>query len=156
MAAEQAAKISDKNIIVIPSKSIPQCVSALMAFSSEKTPEENEKKMTSALSKVKTAQITYAVRDTEIEGHKIKEGDILGINEGKIDSVANDAKAACMEIMDKMLDDDSEYVTFYYGEDVDDAAAQALCDELEEKYPDVEFAAKKGGQSLYYYIISVE
>ncbi len=156
MAAEQAAKISDKNIIVIPSKSIPQCVSALMAFSSEKTPEENEKKMTSALSKVKTAQITYAVRDTEIEGHKIKEGDILGINEGKIDSVANDAKAACMEIMDKMLDDDSEYVTFYYGEDVDDSAAQALCDELEEKYPDVEFVAKKGGQSLYYYIISVE
>lgn len=156
MAAEQAAKISDKNIIVIPSKSIPQCVSALMAFNAEKSPEENEKKMTAALSKVKTAQVTYAVRDTEIEGHKIKEGDILGINEGKIDSVAHDAKSACFEIMEKTLDDDSEYVTFYYGEDVGDDEVEALCDELEEKYPDVEFTAKKGGQSLYYYIISVE
>lgn len=156
MAAEQAAKISDKNVVVIPAKSIPQCVSALVSFNGEKNPEENETKMNKAISKVKTGQVTYAVRDTEIEGQKISEGDILGIADGKIESVTNSAEKACEELMSVMADDDSEFVTIYYGEDTKKEEAEILLGKLEEEYEDIEFSLQYGGQSLYYYIISVE
>ncbi len=156
MAAEQAAKISDKAVYVIPSKSLPQCIAAMMSFNGEKTPEENEKKMNKALGEVVTGQITYAVRDTEIEGQKITEGDILGIAEGKIKTVEKDVDTSAKELMRAIIDEDSEFVTLYYGEDVDEASAQKLSEELEEEFEDVEFSVKFGGQSLYYYIISVE
>ena len=156
MAAEQAAKISEKSVIVIPSRSIPQCVAALMDFNADKTPEENEKKMNKSLTNVVTGQITYAVRDTEIEGQKISEGDILGLAEGKIKAVTKDVKENLLALIEEIVDDDSEYVTLYYGEDVTEDDAEAIAEELEEKYPDVEFSVNYGGQSLYYYIISVE
>ncbi len=156
MAAEQAAKISDKNIVVIPAKSIPQCVAALVSFSPEKTAEENEAKMNKALSYVKTGQITFAVRDTEIEGQKISEGDILGIADGKIKAVTKTADEALEELMAVMTDDDSEYVTIYYGEDTKREDAEVMLGRLEEEYEDIEFSLQYGGQSLYYYIISVE
>lgn len=156
MAAEQAAKISEKKVMVIPSKSIPQCVCALMSFNPEKTPEENEEKMNKALSKVVTGQITYAVRDTEIEGQKISEGDILGLAEGSIKAVTKDVEKACIDLMKEITDEDSEFVTLYYGEDVKEEDARSLTEYLEEEYPDIEFSVKYGGQGLYYYIISVE
>ena len=156
MAAEQAAKISDKNVVVIPTKSIPQCIAALVSFNGEKSPEENEKKMNKALQNVVTGQITYAVRDTEIEGQKISEGDILGLAEGKIKAVTKDVKETLEKLIKEIVDEDSEYVTLYYGEDVKKEDAEDILEELEEEYPDVEFSANYGGQSLYYYIISVE
>lgn len=156
MAAEQAAKISDKSVIVIPARSIPQCVSAMLAFNGDRTPEENEAKMVKALSKVKTGQITFAVRDTEIEDQKISEGDILGIAEGKIKAVKKDVSETLSALMAEITDDDSEFVTLYYGEDVTKEDAEAAAEELEENYPDIEFSVMYGGQSLYYYIISVE
>ncbi len=156
MAAEQAAKISEKNIVVIPSKSIPQCVTALMAFDAQKDAAQNEEKMKKALQNVKTGQITFAVRDTEIEGHEISEGDILGIAEGKIETVTKTVDETCTELVHKMVDDDSEFVTLYYGNEVGQEEAQALLEKFEEEYPDVEFSLQYGGQNLYYYIISVE
>lgn len=156
MAAEQAAKISEKNIVVIPSKTVPQCISAMMNFNGEKTAEQNEAAMKKALASVKTGQITYAVRDTEIEDKIIKEGDILGIAEGGIEAVCEKPQDACKELMNTLIDDDTEFVTLYYGNDVSQEDAETLCEELEEEYPDVEFDAKYGGQILYYYIISAE
>lgn len=156
MASEQAAEISKKNVVVIPTRSIPQCVAALMAFSTEKTPEQNEEGMKKALSNVKTGQITFAVRDTEIEGQEISEGDILGIADGKIETVRESVDEACVELIEKMTDDDSEFVTLYYGEDVESEEAEKMVQTLEEKYPDLEISAHSGGQKLYYYIISVE
>lgn len=156
MAAEQAADISEKNIVVIPSKTVPQCISALMSFNAQKSAEDNEKKMTKALGEVKTGQITYAVRDTEIEDKVIREGDILGIGEGKIEAVCETPAETCKVLMQKLIDDESEFVTLYYGNNITEEEAETLVEELEEEYPDVEFNAKLGGQLLYYYIISVE
>ncbi len=156
MAAEQAARISEKNIVVIPAKTIPQCITAMMAFNAVKTAEDNEKKMIKALGEVKTGQITYAVRDTEIDDKVIKEGDILGLAEGKIAAVTKTPAEACKALMEALVDEDSEFVTLYYGNDLTEEQAEELVEELEEEYPDVEFAAKLGGQILYYYIISVE
>ena len=156
MAAEQAARISEKNVVVIPSKTIPQCISAMIGFNAEKSTEENEKKMKQILGSVKTGQITYAVRDTETEGHKISKGDILGIADGKIEAVTKDVHETCIDLMEKMIDDDSEFVTLYYGKDEEKEKAEELCSMLEEEHEDVEFSVKYGGQSLYYYIISVE
>ena len=109
-----------------------------------------------SLTNVVTGQITYAVRDTEIEGQKISEGDILGLAEGKIKAVTKDVKETLLDLIKEIVDDDSEYVTLYYGEDVTEDDAEAIAEELEEKYPDIEFSVNYGGQSLYYYIISVE
>ena len=156
MAAEQAAKISEKNVIVIPAKSIPQCVSALVSFNGDRKPEENEERMIKALSKVKTGQITFAVRDTEIDDIKITEGDILGLSEGKIKAVKKDVKETLTDLLAQIIDDDSEFVTLYYGEDVAQKDAEEVAEYFEEEYPDVEFSVMFGGQSLYYYIISVE
>ncbi len=156
MAAEQAAKISEKNVVVIPSKTIPQSISAMVSFNAGKTPEENEKRMLKALGEVKTGQVTFAVRDTEIEDKKIAEGDILGIAEGKISAVEKTPDDAVKVLMESLIDDDAEFVTLYFGKDTKKEEAESLAEELEDMYPDVEFDVKYGGQILYYYIISVE
>ena len=156
MAAEQAAKISEKNVVVIPSKTIPQSISAMVSFNAGKTPEENEKRMLKALGEVKTGQVTFAVRDTEIEDKKIAEGDILGIAEGKISSVEKTPDDAVKVLMESLIDDDAEFVTLYFGKDTKKEEAESLAEKLEDMYPDVEFDVKYGGQILYYYIISVE
>ena len=156
MAAEQAAEISKKSVVVIPTKSVPQCISAMMCFNPQKSPAENEEKMNKELKKVKTGQVTFAVRDTEIDSHKISEGDILGLLEGKISAVTKEVKDAAVELIKNAVDDDSEFVTLYFGEDVLKEDAEELAEELEEEFEDVEFSVKYGGQSLYYYIISVE
>jgi len=156
MAANQAKDISDKSIVVIPTKSIPQCVSAMLAFSPDKAPDANEQAMTVAIENVKTGQITYAVRDTEIDDMSIKEGDILGISEKGITASGTDVKEVTERLIAGMLDDDSEFLTIYYGEDISEDAAEELCEKLEEEYPDIEVDVKYGGQSLYYYIFSIE
>ncbi len=156
MAANQAKEISDKNIVVIPTKTIPQCVSAMLKFSPSKTSEQNEALMNKVIADVKTGQITYAVRDTQIDELTIKEGDILGLFEGKISRTGKQPSEVLKSLIEDMCDDDSEFLTVYYGEDVSEDEANELCESLEEEYPDLEISFKNGSQPLYYYIISVE
>lgn len=156
MAANQAKEISDKNIVVIPTKTIPQCVSAMLAFSENKDAQKNENAMNKAINEIKSGQITFAVRDTQIDELEIKEGDILGMNENKITIAGHDTKEVLFSLIDEMSDDDSEFITVYYGEDISKENAEEVLSELEDKFPDCEISVKYGGQALYSYIISVE
>ena len=156
MAAQQAKELSDKNIIVIGAVTIPQCITAMMSFNPKKSAEANEKTMSSSLRKVKSAQVTFAVRDTEYEGHEIKKGDILGMIEGKIVAVGKSPEGIAEKLIERMTDDDSEFISVYYGKSAKKQAAEAMAEKLEDLYDDCDVTLKKGAQPLYYYIISVE
>ncbi len=157
LAANQAETlIEDKKVIVIPSKTIPQGITALINFIPEKTPEENAASMTEEMSKVKTGQITYAVRDTEIDGYAIKENDIMGIGDSGIVAVGKEIKSTTAAMIEALLDDNSEIVSIYYGSDIDEKDAEELSKELSGKFPEVEFELNYGGQPIYYYVVSVE
>ncbi len=156
LAANQAKDIAKEHVVVIPAKSIPQCVAAMLAFNGEKDAAANEKAMTAAAGRVKTGQVTYAVRDTEIDGRKIAEGDILGMFDKDIAVTGNSPYDVCSELIGSMTDEDSEFLTVYYGEDVAEEDAQKLEQQLSGQYDDLEVSVQYGGQALYYYIISVE
>ncbi len=156
MAANQAKEISDKNIIVIPSKTTPQGFSALLAFNPEADSESNQKAMKYALENVKTGQITFAVRDTNMNDIEIKEGDIIGIGEGKIQEAGKNIKDVTLSLIDKLVDDDSEIITLFYGEELSEEDTKELREEIEGKYDDLDVEVYCGNQPLYYYIISVE
>ncbi len=157
MAAEQAKGLSDKNVIVIPTKNVPQCISSLMEFSAERSAEENEKRMMRALSRVEVGQVTYAVRDTEADGRYIYKDDILGITKDGISVIGTEADDVCMDLIDKMYDaDESEYITVYWGKGIKRPQAEEFAKRLEKAYPDAETAVRKGGQPVYYYIAAVE
>ena len=157
MAANQAASlVEDKEIIVIPTKTIPQGITALVNFIPDHTAEENKESMLEEIALVKTGQVTYAVRDTEIDGKEIKQDDYMGIGDKSILSVGKDLKETTLEMVDAMVDEDSAIVSIYYGSDAEEAAAEALGLAIEEKYPDVEVEINNGGQPIYYYVISVE
>ena len=156
LAATQAKELSAKQIIVIPTKSIPQCISALVAFSPNKDAEHNEKVMNKAAKSVKTGQVTFAVRDTSVNNLTIKKGNILGLCENKITQVGKNPEEICELLVESMVDEDSEFITLYYGKGVKKQAIAHITDRLENLYPDCEVLVKKGGQPLYYYIISVE
>jgi len=156
LAANQAREISTKNIVVIPTRSIPECVTAMMKYKESNDTETNEKKMKNACSDVSVGQVTFAVRDTEADGKVIKKDDILGIVGSKITSVGKSPKEVLLELTDELADEDSEFITLYYGEDVKEEDAKVLAEEIEEKFEDAEVSIKYGGQPLYYYILSVE
>ena len=157
MAANQAASlVEDKEIIVIPTKTIPHGITALVNFIPDLTAEENKESMLEEIALVKTGQVTYAVRDTEIDGKEIKQDDYMGIGDKSILSVGKDLKETTLEMVDAMVDEDSAIVSIYYGSDAEEAAAEALGLAIEEKYPDVEVEINNGGQPIYYYVISVE
>ena len=157
LAANQAQALTeDKKIIVIPTKTVPQGISAIISFDAAKTPEENEEAMKEAISLVKTGQVTYAVRDTHIDDKEIKEGNIMGIGDHSILAVGEDIAEITKETIDLMIDEDSELISVYYGEDITEEDAQALGDELQEQYPDCEVEVYEGGQPIYYYVVSVE
>ncbi len=157
MAASQAADICDNTAIVIPTRSVPACVAALLKFNEARSAEDNDKAMQKAIGEIKTAQVTYAVRDTVADSKEISEGDIIGVGKGGIEAVGDDTSKVVCEIIENMYDDDEdEYITVYYGEDIDEGDAEELVEELEEKYPDAEIALRYGGQPIYYYIVSVE
>jgi len=156
MAANQAAELTDKNIIVIPTKTIPQGITCVSIFDPESNVEDNVEAMKEALNNVTTGQITYAVRDTEMDGKNINEGDILGIVEGKINEVGNDIYKVCEDIIYNMCDDNSELITILYGEDTEESKVEQLVQNLEEKYPDKDIQSYNGKQPLYYFIVSVE
>lgn len=157
LAANQAASIEDdKNVIVIPSKTIPQGIGAMIGFEESMSAEDNEASMTEAMSAVKSGQVTYAVRDTSVDGKEIKIGDFMGIDDTGIKSVGTDIVEVIKELVKEMSDEDSELLSVYYGEDVSKEDAEALVATLEEEYPDYEIELHAGNQPVYYYIISVE
>ena len=156
MAANQAKELSDKNIIVIPTKNVPQAFATLVTFDADADISENEASMIEALSTVKSGQVTYAVRDTVINDIEVKEGNIIGIAEGKLLSAGDKINEITADLVDKLVDEDSAIITLFYGEDTSKEEAEALKDLLEEKYDDIDVELHYGGQPLYYYLISVE
>ncbi|ABW18984.1 Dak phosphatase [Alkaliphilus oremlandii OhILAs] len=156
MAANQAKSISDKNIIVIPSKSVPQGLSALLAVNLDAAPEVNEEAMSEAIQHVRTGQVTYAVRDTSYNDIEICEGDILGIGDSEIKSSGKDMKEVSLGLIDEMITEESEIITVFYGADVSEEEAEELLEELTNKYADIDVELYYGGQPLYYYIFSIE
>lgn len=156
LSAKQAQEISDSNIIVIPSKSIPQGLAAILAFNPDSDIDTNITNMTEAMESVSTGQVTYAVRDSEYNGITIKKDDIIGLADGKIVTAGKDIKEITISLLEKMLDDDSEIVTLLYGQEIDEEKAGQIVSFLEGKYPDLDIEMHPGGQPLYYYIISVE
>ncbi len=157
LAAEQAVHlVKDRKVVVIPSKTVPQGIGALIAFEEGAAPEENKETMLEAMAAIKSGQVTYAVRDTQFEGKTIKTGDIIALDESKILAVAGDVDTAVEELAAALVDEDSEIITLYYGEDVQSEAAEQAAELLREKYPAADVAVQFGGQPLYYYLISVE
>ena len=156
MAANQAKELSDKNIVVIPTKNVPQAFAALVTFDGDADIAENEANMMEALSTVKSGQVTYAVRDTVINDVEVKEGNIIGIAEGKLLSAGDKVDEITTDLVEKLVDEDSAIITLFYGEDTSKEDAQALRDALEENFEDVDVELHYGGQPLYYYLISVE
>ncbi|MDY2590783.1 MAG: DAK2 domain-containing protein [Agathobacter sp.] len=157
MAANQAASlVEDKDIIVIPTKTIPQGITALVNFIPDYSAEENKDTMMAEIENVKTGQVTYAVRDTEIDGKTIKQDDYMGIGDKSILAVGKDLKETTLSMVDEMVDEDSAIVSIYFGSDATEDDASEIASAIEEKYPDVEVEINNGGQPIYYYIISVE
>lgn len=157
LAAQQAKElIEDKEIIVIGSRSVPQGIAAMISYDYSASPTDNIANLEEAISNVKTGQLTFAVRDTSIDNMTIHEGDILGIGDDRILAVEKRIDDAAKKLLEKLIDSDSELVTIYYGEDVEEETALELLAHVEENYPDCEVEIQYGGQPLYYYILSVE
>ena len=157
MAANQARDLTeDKEIIVIPTKTVPQGITAVINFSVEADVRENEETMLEAIATVKTGQVTYAVRDTHIDDKDIHEGDIMGIGDSGILAVGSSIDGTTKEMLEHLVDDDSELISIYYGEDVSEEDAEKLIAEIEELYPEQDVDAHSGGQPIYYYILAVE
>lgn len=157
MAANQAASIvDDKEIIVIPTKTVPQGITAVINYLPDVSAEENQEAMVEAISTVKTGQVTYAVRDTEIDGFEIRENDYMGIGDKSILAVGTDMNTVTLQMLDKMIDEDTEMVSIYFGSESSEDDASVIAEAIEEKYPDVDVEVNDGGQPIYYYVISVE
>ena len=157
LAANQARDLTeDKEIIVIPTRTVPQGITAMISYVPEKTSQENEEVMKEAIAKVKTGQITYAVRDTRIDDKEIHEGDIMGIGDQGILAVGRGREEVAKATVEAMMTDEAEVISIYYGADVPEEDAEKLAAAVEEKYPDCEVELSRGGQPIYYYIVSVE
>lgn len=156
MAANQAAEISDKDIRVIPTTTVPQGITAITMFNQEDDVEANVESLNEAMQNVKSGSVTYAVRDTEMDGIEIKEGNILGLLEGKIKEVGKSPYEVAKTLIEKMSDDDSELITIFYGEDCELERVEELVAIIEEEYEDFDVQCYKGNQPLYYFIIAIE
>ena len=157
LAAEQARDLTeDKKIVVLPTKTIPQGISAMIGYMPEASVDENAENMKDACQDIASGQVTYAVRDTSIDGKEIHNGDIMGINDDGIAAVGKDLMETTIDLLSTMVDEDSELICLYYGADVSKQDADALSDEIEEKFPECEVEVNFGGQPIYYYMISVE
>lgn len=156
LAAEQATELVELPAKVIPTKNVPQAMAALLHFNPSAPMEENERKMLQAKDHIKSGQVTFAVRDTEIDGVQIRKDDYMGIFDGKIVTTASSVDSTVKQLLEKMIDEDSEVVTIIVGEDVTAESAESLVEELEAQFDHVEFEVHQGGQPLYAYIVSVE
>ena len=157
LAANQARDLTeDKEIVVVPTKTIPQGITAMISYVPEKNSAENTEAMLQAIEHVKTGQITYAVRDTRIDDKEIHEGDMMGIGDHGILAVGKDRMEVAKETVAQMVDDESEVISIYYGADTEEAEAEELATALEEACPECDVELNAGGQPIYYYVISVE
>ena len=156
LTAEQVGEVVDLPVHVLPTRTIPQGMSALLAFDPEVSPEENAENMTEAFQEVKSGEITVAVRDSQVDGHQIEQGNYLGIWEGKIDVVDKDLKQTSLSLLANMIEDDTDIVTIFYGEELEENEVQDLVQVLEDQYPDVEIEVYDGGQPVYHYLFAVE
>lgn len=156
LAASQAAELAEKKVVVIPTKNTAMGVGAVIAFNPDASTEENLINMTAAAQQVKTGQITYAVRDTVFEDKEIREGDIIGIHNGRIEVVGKDIHDIALELIQLVVEDGDSLITIYYGADTSEEDASHLCDEIAELYPDMDVEVQFGGQPLYYYLLSAE
>ena len=157
LAANQARDlVTDCNVYVVPTKTVPQGIASVVNFVPGKDPETNFEDMTEELANIRSGEGTYAIRDTTIDGTEIKSGDIMGIGDEGILAVGADVEHVVLHMLDKMIDEDSELVSLYYGEKYSEEDASALAEMIEEKYPDIEVEVNYGGQPLYYVILSVE
>ena len=157
MAAEQAAKlVKDRKVCVLQTRTIPQGISAMLAFDPDADFKDNSNNMTDALNSVMTGQLTFAARDSDFEGHDIKKGEILALENGKLSFVEKDLPKAAYKLTKKLVKSDSSFVTIIYGEDITEDMANALAAQVEDKFPGLEVSVVNGGQPVYYYIISVE
>ena len=157
MAAQQAAEIADRNVIVIPSRTVPQGISAMLAYDPDSDVESNTEAMNDALSSVATGQVTFAARDSDFDGHKIKEGELLAMKEGKMIYTGKDMDVICGRLAKALATKDTSMVTVYYGEDISETQAEEIRKVIESKLPStIEVATVYGGQPVYYFIISAE
>ena len=157
LAANQARDlVTDCNVYVVPTKTVPQGIASVVNFVPGKDPKTNFEDMTEELANIRSGEVTYAIRDTTIDGTEIKSGDIMGIGDEGILAVGADVEHVVLHMLDKMIDEDSELVSLYYGEKYSEEDASALAEMIEEKYPDIEVEVNYGGQPLYYVILSVE
>ena len=157
LAAEQAKSlVEDKKIFVVPSKTVPQGIAALINFLPDLSPEENLENMTSEMGRIHTGQITYAVRNTNIDGMEIHEGDIMGIGDSGMLAVGQNVNETVLETLKRMVDDESELISVYSGEDVTEEDAEALVEKVQAAFPNCEVELNDGGQPIYYYLLSVE
>ncbi|KAJ51519.1 hypothetical protein BD780_001919 [Clostridium tetanomorphum] len=156
MAAKQAAELSDKNVYVIETKTIPQGITAITSFNGEAEVLKNVDTMKEAIKNVSSASVTYAVRDTEMEGKVINEGDFLGLREGKIKEIGRGLFQLCEKLIEDMVTEDSELITIFYGKDAEEEKVNEFVEKLEEKYTDLDIQCYNGEQPLYYFILSVE
>ena len=156
LAAQQAAGLTKRKVYVLPTKSVPMGIAAALAFSQSADPETNLTEMTEAAQKVHTASITFSVRDTVFDEMQIHAHDIMGMIDNKIQQLGRDAKEVAMKLLESMVGPESGIITVYYGQDVEEQTAQALGDEIQDKYTDCEVYVQSGGQPLYYYLIAVE
>ncbi|WP_099468275.1 DAK2 domain-containing protein [Konateibacter massiliensis] len=157
LAANQAkALVEDKNIFVIPTKTVPQGITAVINYVPDKSPEDNEKNIQEEIERVKTGQVTYAVRDTNIDGKEIKENDIMGIGDHSILTVGNAVDKVTRDMIKELIDEETELISIYYGQEIEEDAAQELADKIAKEYSDCDIEVHFGGQPIYYYIVSVE
>ena len=157
LAANQARDLTeDKDIIVLQTKTVPQGVTAVINFNPDASAEENTEAMSDAIAMVKTGQVTYAVRDTSIDGKEIHDGDIMGIGDSGILAVGKEIDATAKEMLEQIVDEDSELISIYFGSEVDEETAAAFAEEVEALYPDCDVDLQNGGQPIYYYVIAVE
>ncbi len=157
LAAQQAKDLTeDKEIIVIPSKTVPQGITAIINYVFDKSAEENQARMIEEMSKVKTGQVTYAVRDTNLDGKEIHQGDIMGIGDKTILSVGSEVKDTTIDLIEQLVDDESELISIYYGAEVSAEEADEIMEVISEKYPMIDVEVHMGGQPIYYYVLSVE
>jgi dihydroxyacetone kinase-like predicted kinase len=155
-AANQAAELSGKDVRVIPTKNVAMGIAAAIAFQEDADPDENYSRMNDAAQHVKTAMVTYAIRDSEYNGIQIKQGDIIGLHNGQIEFSGSSIHDVVMDMMKAIITDEDELVTVYYGADVTEADAESISSDIEKMYDFCDVECHNGGQPLYYYLISVE
>ena len=156
LAAQQTKEMSSKNIAVLETKTIPEAISAMIEFNESASLEENVEAMKASMANTVSGQLTYAVRNTVVNGKDIKEGDIIGIMGSEIVACEKDVSVAAEDLVAKMINDDTEMVSLYYGSDVSEASAEELKKSLDEKFEGMDIEVYYGGQPLYYYIVSAE